>query len=53
MEIKMSSLDWPGGTVVKCTRYALAAQGSPVRIPGTDMVPLGTPCCGRRRMYKV
>ena len=31
----------PGGTAVKCAPSALAAQGSPVRIPGVDMAPLG------------
>ena len=25
----------------------------PVQIPGVDMALLGTPCCGRRPMYKV
>ena len=39
--------------MVKCARSALAARGSPVRIPGADMVLLGTPCCGRRPTYKV
>ena len=43
----------PGGAVVKCTHSTSRAQGSPVRIPGTDMAPLGTSCCGRRPRYKV
>ena len=34
-------------------RSASAAQGSPIRIPGVDMAPLGKPCCGRRPTYKV
>ena len=37
---------WPGGTAVQFARSASAAQGSPVRIPGTDMAPLGKPCSG-------
>ena len=43
----------PGGTGVKFTRSVSAARVSPVWIPGADMAPLGTPCCGRRPMYKV
>ena len=43
----------PGGAVVKCTRFALAAWGSPVWIPGADMALLGKPCCDRRPTYKV
>ena len=31
----------PCGTAVKCTCSALVAQGSPIRIPGADMAPLG------------
>ena len=32
---------------------ASAAWGLPVRIPGVDMAPLDTPCCGRCPTYKV
>ena len=42
-----------GGATVKFTRSASAAWGSPVRIPGVDMAPLGKPCYGRRPTYKV
>ena len=31
----------------------MAAQDSPVQIPGVDMALLGKPCCGRRPTYKV
>ena len=31
----------PAGAEVKCARSTSAAQGSPVRIPGGDMAPLG------------
>ena len=31
----------PGGTAVKCARSTSVVRGSPVRIPGVDMAPLG------------
>ena len=34
---KESSRGWPGGVVVKFTRSALVARGSPVPILGTDL----------------
>ena len=43
----------PSGAAVKCTHSDLAAQGSPVWIPGADMALPGKPCCGRRPTYKV
>ena len=50
-----SGTSWglPSDTAVKCTRSTLAAQGLLVRIPGADMAPLVTPCCGRHPTYKV
>ena len=44
----------PGGIAVKFThsRSALTARGSQVRIPGTDVAPLGKPCCGKHPTYK-
>ena len=52
---KIESWGRPDGAVVKCahSHSALAARGSPVRIPGVDMAPLGQPCCDRRPTYKV
>ena len=49
----MSVRAQPGGAAVKCARSASVAGGSPVRISGVDMAPLGKPCCGRRPTYKV
>ena len=39
--------------MVKFAHSTLSAQGSPVQIPGADMVPLGKPRCGRRPTYKL
>ena len=39
--------------MVKFARSALAARGAQVRIPGAEMAPLSTPCCGERPTYKV
>ena len=44
---------WPGGAGVKYTHSPSAARGLPFWIPGVDMAPLGTPCCGRHPTYKV
>ena len=52
---KGNTFPWgrPGGAAVKCARSALAVWGSPVRIPGMDMAPLGKLCCDRHPPYKV
>ena len=47
----MSKWGRPGGAEVKFERSASAAQL--VRIPGTDMAPLGKQCCGGHPTYKV
>ena len=39
--------------MVKCTHSASTARGSPVRILGADMAPLGKACCDRCPTYKV
>ena len=44
---------WPGGAAVKFARSASAVRGSPVRILGADMAPLGKPRSGRGTTYKV
>ena len=36
-----------------CMFHSLVAQGSPVQILDADVAPLGTPCCGKRPMFKV
>ena len=41
----------PSGAAVKFARSTSAAWGSPLRILGVDMAPLGTPC--RHPTYKV
>ena len=43
----------PSGPAVKCTCSASAAWDTPVWILGTDMAPLGMPCCGRHPTNKV
>ena len=43
----------PGGAAVKFACLASAPQGSPVQIPGADMVLLVKTCCGRHPTYKV
>ena len=53
LQLKVAFWGWPCGAVVKCARSASVAWGSPVRVLGVDMAPLGTPCCGRRPTYKI
>ena len=50
---KKQSWGQPGGTVVKCAHSTWVAQGSPVRILGSDVALLGKPRCGRHPTYKV
>ena len=42
-----------GPVAQRLSAHVLLQRGLPVRIPGVDMALLGTPCCGRRPMYKV
>ena len=44
---------WPGGAEVKFSCSTSVAQDSLVWIPGTDLVPLIKPCCGRHPTYKM
>ena len=44
----------PGGTAVQVRMFRFSvAWGLLVRIPGADVAPLGTPCCGMRPTYNV
>ena len=49
----MASRGWPGGTAVKFTRSASAAQGLLLQIPGRDLAPVMKPRCGGRPTYEV
>ena len=44
--IKSAHRGRPSGAVVKFAHSALAAQGSLVWVPGTDLAPLTKPYCG-------